>query len=61
MLSYLGTTDFRVVCAKVVGGDPKAVEAYQALVYQLAKGHRCHGRRAVTLRGRHRLHRRHGL
>ena len=37
MLSYLGTTDFRVVCAKVVEGDPKAVEAYQALVYQLAK------------------------
>ena len=37
MFSYLGTTDFRVVCAKVVEGDPKAVEAYQALVYQLAK------------------------
>ena len=37
MLSYLGTTDFRVVCAKVVEGDPKFVEAYQALVYQLAK------------------------
>lgn len=37
MLSYLGTTDFRVICAKVVEGDPKFVEAYQALVYQLAK------------------------
>ena len=37
MFSFLGTTDFRVVCAKVVEGDPKAVEAYQALVYQLAK------------------------
>ena len=37
MFSYLSTTDFRVVCAKVVEGDPKAVEAYQALVYQLAK------------------------
>ena len=37
IFSYLGTTDFRVVCAKVVEGDPKATEAYQALVYQLAK------------------------
>lgn len=37
MLSYVGTTDFRVICAKVVEGDPKFVEAYQALVYQLAK------------------------
>ena len=37
MLSYVGTTDFRVVCAKVVEGDPKFTEAYQALVYQLAK------------------------
>lgn len=37
MFSYLGTTDFRVICAKVVEGDPKYVEAYQALVYQLAK------------------------
>ena len=37
MFSYLGTTDFRVICAKVVEGDPKFVEAYQALVYQLAK------------------------
>ena len=37
MLSYLGTTDFRVICAKVVEGDPKYVEAYQALVYQLSK------------------------
>lgn len=37
IFSYLGTTDFRVVCAKVVEGDPKATEAYRALVYQLAK------------------------
>ena len=37
MLSYVGTTDFRVICAKVVEGDPKFVKAYQALVYQLAK------------------------
>ena len=37
MFSYLGTTDFRVICAKVVEGDAKYVEAYQALVYQLAK------------------------
>ena len=37
MLSYLGTTDFRAICAKVVEGDPKYVEAYQALVYQLSK------------------------
>ena len=37
MLSYVGTTDFRVICAKVVEGDPKFVEPYRALVYQLAK------------------------
>ena len=37
MFSYLGTTDFRVICAKVVEGDPKYVEAYQALVFQLSK------------------------
>ena len=37
MLSYVGTTDFRVVCAKVVEGDPKFTEAYHALVYQLSK------------------------
>lgn len=37
MLSYVGTTDFRVICAKVVEGDPKFVEPYKALVYQLAK------------------------
>ena len=37
MFSYLGTTDFRVICAKVTEGDPQFVEAYQALVYQLAK------------------------
>lgn len=35
--SYLGTTDFRKICAKVVEGDSVFVEAYQALVYQLAK------------------------
>ena len=37
MFSYLGTTDFRVICARVKEGDPQFVEAYQALVYQLAK------------------------
>lgn len=37
MFSYLGTTDFRVVCARMAEGDPKAAEAYQALVYQLSK------------------------
>ena len=37
MLSYVGTTDFRVICAKVVEGDPKFTEAYNALVYQLSK------------------------
>ncbi len=37
MYSYLGTTDFRVICAKVVEGDAKFTEAYQALVYQLSK------------------------
>ena len=37
MFSYLGTTDFRVICAKVVEGDAKFTEAYQALVYQLSK------------------------
>ena len=37
MLSYVGTTDFRVICAKVEEGDPKFVEAYNALVYQLSK------------------------
>ena len=37
MYSYLGTTDFRVICAKVVEGDEKFTEAYRALVYQLAK------------------------
>ena len=35
--SYLGTTDFRVICAKVVEGDEKFTEVYRALVYQLAK------------------------
>lgn len=37
MLSYVGTTDFRVICAKVAEGDPVFTQAYQALVYQLAK------------------------
>ena len=37
MLSYVGTTDFRTVCDMVEKGDPKFTEAYQALVYQLAK------------------------
>ena len=37
MFSYVGTTDFRKICAKVVEGDPKFVQAYEALVYQLAK------------------------
>ena len=37
MFSYLGTTDFRVVCAKKAEGDQQAAAAYEALVYQLAK------------------------
>lgn len=37
MFSYLDTTDFRIICANVVAGDPASVEAYKALVYQLAK------------------------
>ena len=37
MFSYLGTTDFRDICAKVVEGDEKFTEAYRALVYQLSK------------------------
>ena len=37
LFSYVGTTDFREICAKVVEGDPKFVQAYEALVYQLAK------------------------
>ena len=37
MLSYVGTTDFRQVRARMAEGDAKAAEAYQALVYQLAK------------------------
>lgn len=37
MFSYVGTTDFREICAKVVESDPKFVQAYEALVYQLAK------------------------
>lgn len=37
MFSYLGTTDFRVVCARKAEGDQQAAAAYKALVYQLAK------------------------
>lgn len=37
MFSYVGTTDFRVICAKVEDGDPAFTAAYNALVYQLAK------------------------
>ena len=37
MLSYVGTTDFREICARVVSGDERFTAAYQALVYQLAK------------------------
>ena len=37
MFSYLGTTDFRVVCARRAEGDAEAAAAYQALVYQLSK------------------------
>ena len=37
MLSYVGTTDFREICARVVFGDERFTAAYRALVYQLAK------------------------
>ena len=37
MLSYVGTTDFREICAGVVSGDERFMAAYRALVYQLAK------------------------
>ncbi len=37
MLSYVGTTDFREICAGVVAGDERFTAAYRALVYQLAK------------------------
>ena len=37
MLSYVGTTDFREVRARMAEGDAMAAEAYQALVYQLSK------------------------
>lgn len=37
MLSYVGTTDFREICAMVVSGDERFTAAYRALVYQLAK------------------------
>lgn len=37
MLSYVDTTDFREICARVVSGDERFTAAYRALVYQLAK------------------------
>lgn len=37
MFSYVGTTDFREICAKVQEGDETFTQAYEALVYQLAK------------------------
>lgn len=37
MLSYVGTTDFREICARVVAGDERFTAAYRALVYQLTK------------------------
>lgn len=37
MLSYVGTTDFREICARVMSGDERFTAAYRALVYQLAK------------------------
>ena len=37
MFSYVGTTDFREICARVVSGDERFTAAYRALVYQLAK------------------------
>ncbi len=37
MLSYVGTTDFREICARVVSGDERFTAAYRALVCQLAK------------------------
>ena len=37
MLSYVGTTDFREICARVVSGAERFTAAYRALVYQLAK------------------------
>lgn len=37
MLSYVGTTDFREICARVVSGDERFTAAYRALVDQLAK------------------------
>ena len=37
MLSYVGSTDFREICARVVSGDERFTAAYRALVYQLAK------------------------
>lgn len=37
VFSYLGTTDFREITAKVREGDPQFSEVYEALVYQLSK------------------------
>ncbi len=37
IFSYLGTTDFREVEERVKAGEPEAVAAYNALVYQLSK------------------------
>ena len=37
MFSYVGTTDFRVICARMAEGDAACTAAYEALVYQLAK------------------------
>lgn len=37
VFSYLGTTDFREITARVRAGDPKYTKVYEALVYQLSK------------------------
>lgn len=37
VLSYLGTTNFRQICAKVEEGDPEFTKIYNALVYQISK------------------------
>lgn len=36
MFSYVGTTDFREICAKVAAGDETFTRAYEALIYQIA-------------------------
>ena len=54
MLSHVGTTDFREICAGVVSGDERFTAAYRALVYQLAKRHRRHGGGAAFRGGCHR-------